>query len=644
MTPPPEPPVTPDEELPPPPSDLPEETKFPPIKTRRPSAFAGLRRALAIFEKDAKTMAKHGLVSAIILLVFLGIVFYILSFGMEQAVSMNLGDGGNGDGGKGGPGPLPGSTDHTPPSASATISPSNNVVSGTLVTLDASHSTDNVGIIYYVWNIQFDQKNSSPNALSLYGPTVTYAFGPIGQYNISLTVVDSSWNMNQTNRHLTVRSANPSDTESPTLNGGMDMNVTAGTTVTLNGSIATDNVAVVNWTWNFNDIIPQTLYGENQSYRFDNVIYSNSNSGPNSGANPGDYYIQLIVRDAAGNTNSGGVHVRVQPHNNQNSPPTAQGVVTSKVNVGETVTMDASGSRSDNGPVSCFWYVQQNNTMTVLTGQTASFTATQQGMYQVTLAVRDSANNTAVVQDLTVLSYPAGTSTTEIAWDATPLGVDIPFNVLTYSYGVALLVSIIYVGGFFAKGFTHEITKGTIKTLFFGPISVTNMVFSKILYPIIIGPLFIFPLVFLSLSRFNRPPTEVLLITFVAYAMTVVTMVAAAYGSCMIFVATKRMSIKPSVMSRVFLYLSLVATTTVFWWAAYILENWTKSTMWKDLNNSYGGITSLSPFHQGGVYLSHALLGTAQMPDLWTFALPAVVIALGIVASRKLYSDIFSRE
>jgi len=640
MTPPPEPPVMPDDELPPPPSDLPEETKaFPPIKTRKPGVFAGPRRALAIFEKDVKTMAKHGLVSAVILLIFLGIVFYLLSFGMEQAVLMNMGDGGNGDGGKGGPGTLPGSTDHTLPSASATISPSNDVVSGTLVTLDASHSTDNVGIVYYVWDFQLCNKD-----LSLYGRTVTYAFGPIGQYNISLTVVDSSWNMNRTNLSLNVRSANTSDTESPTANWGMEQNVTAGTIVILNGSIATDNVAVVNWTWRFNDIIPRTLYGETPSYRFDNVIYDSHNSG----TKPGDYWIELIVRDAAGNTNptqSGGANVRVQPLNNQFNPPNAQGSVTNKVNVGENVTLDASASRSDSGPVNCFWYVQQNNTWTVLTGQTASFVATQQGMYQVTLAVREPlSHNVAIMEDMQVLSYPAGTSTTEIAWDATPLGVDIPFNVLTYSYGVALLVSIIYVGGFFAKGFTHEITKGTIKTLFFGPISVTTMVFSKILYPIIIGPLFIFPLVLLSLSRFNRPPNEILLITFVAYAMAVVTMVAAAYGSCMIYAATKRMSIKPSVMSRIFLYLSLVATTTVFWWAAYILENWTKSTMWKDLNESYGGIASLSPFHQGGIYLSHALLGTAQMPDLWTFALPAVIIALGIVASRKLYSDIFSRE
>jgi hypothetical protein len=628
MTPPPEPPVVPDDELPPPPSDLPEETKaFPPIKTRKPSPIAGLRRALAIFEKDVKTMAKHGLVSAIILLIFLGIVFYLLSFGMEQAVSLNMGDGGNGDGGKGGPGPLPGSTDHILPSVSATVSPSNNVASGTLVTLDASHSTDNVGIVYYVWDFGLYD-----NDLSLYGRTVTYAFGPIGQYNITLTVVDSSWNMNQTNISLTVRSANTADTEAPVLFGGMDQNVTAGTNVTLNGSIATDNVAVVSWTWNFKDVIPRTLYGQFPHYTFDNA---------------GDYWIELNVRDAAGNTNSphsGGVHVQVRPLNDVKNQPHAQGSVTNRVNAGENVTLDASGSSSGNGPVICIWYVQQNNTITVLTGQTTSFTATQQGIYQITLAVRDSDHNVATMEDLMVLSYPAGISANEIAWDATPLGVDMPFNVLTYSYGVALLVSIIYVGGFFAKGFTHEITKGTIKTLFFGPISVTNMVFSKILYPIIIGPLFIFPLMFVSLSRFNRPPTEVLLITIVAYAMAVVTMVAAAYGSCMIYVATKRMSIKPSVMSRIFLYLSLVATTTVFWWAAYILENWTKSTMWKDLNNSYGGITMLSPFHQGGVYLSHALLGTAQLPDLWTFALPAVIIALGIVASRKLYSDIFSRE
>ena len=91
--------VTPiaDDELPPPPADLAETTKkFPPIKTRKPGASAALRRAGAIFGKDARTIAKHGLISSVILLVFLMVMFYIASYAMFMFVSTDLGGKGNG--------------------------------------------------------------------------------------------------------------------------------------------------------------------------------------------------------------------------------------------------------------------------------------------------------------------------------------------------------------------------------------------------------------------------------------------------------------------------------------------------------------------------------------------------------------------
>jgi len=38
------------------------------------------------------------------------------------------------------------------------------------------------------------------------------------------------------------------------------------------------------------------------------------------------------------------------------------------------------------------------------------------------------------------------------------------------------------------------------------------------------------------------------------------------------------------------------------------------------------------------------LIGTEWTLDLWVFAIPVILIVGGIIASRKLYGDIFSRE
>ena len=210
---------------------------------------------------------------------------------------------------------------------------------------------------------------------------------------------------------------------------------------------------------------------------------------------------------------------------------------------------------------------------------------------------------------------------------------------------MALLSSVIFVGGLFAKGYSHEIQKGTIKVLFFGPISVTTTVFSKILYPIVVGPFLIFPLVMLSLSTFGQDPGEIFVITLVAYLLAAITMVAAAYGSSLIYMVAKRMVLKPTVISRMFLYFSLLGTMTVFEWLSVVLDMWLKVDTYGDLYDSYGGGAALlSPFHQGGVYLSSRILETAQSPDWWVFSIPAVLIVLGILASRKLYPDLFSRE
>jgi chitodextrinase len=611
----------PDDELPPPPSDIAEESKsYGEIKTKKSGPSATMKRAFTIFEKDLTTMAKHGLVSAVILFIFLAVIFNIMSFAMSESMRFDIGES---DDGNDGPGTLPNSNDHTPPVADAGSSIS--VVAGTMVTLDASDSTDDVALIYYMWMFSENSRD-----IELYGRTVHHTFYTIGHFEMALVVVDSSWNMNETRLSIDVTPAS-SDNQPPNANGGSEQSVIAGSHVTLDGLNSTDNVLVTNWTWIFRDYqdrLDRVLFGPSPDYWC---------------VNAGELSIQLIVRDAAGNVGQGGTMVHVMPSGMDMQPPQASITVDSQVSVGDEVMLDASESFDDQGINDYTWFIGHNNTIRTLNGPVASFIAEEQGMYEVTLAARDNSGNVGV-DEREVLVYPAGVDPDTISWVSTPFGTDVSFNLLTYVYGIALLSSVIFVGGLFAKGFTHEIAKGTIKVLFFGPISVTTMIFSKILYPIFLAPIFIFPLMVISLTVFEQSLGDILMITLVSYLLTVVTMVAAAYGSCLLYIGAKKMVLKPSIVSRMFMYFSLLGTLTVFEWFTFVLDQWQQTTRWNAMYQDFGVISTLSPFHQGGMFLSNTILGTSWTLDIWTFAIPVVLIVGGLFASKRLYSDMFSRE
>ncbi len=610
-----------EEELPPPPTDVAQQTKnYAEVKVRKVGPLASVKRAFIIFEKDLRTMAKHGLISSVILFVFLAIVFYIMSFTMEQAVKFDFG-GDGGDGGDKGPGIPPG-TGVNMPVAELSVSPSTSITAGTTVTFDGTDSTDNSAIEFYVWS-----GSDGYQDIEIYGSVVQHAFLAVGDYEMRLIVVDDEWNINETLTTIHVSRAT-SDTVQPVNILGPSLEASVGEFVTLDGSNSTDDVGIVDYTWTFEDGIVRVLHGATASYQFNNAGFFNVN---------------LIVRDAAGNIAHGSMNVNVHANPGDTQWPNANANAPSSVNIGDEVQLDASGSNDDQGISSYTWYVNHNGTTTTLNGVRTSFEASEFGPYSITLIVRDFAGNTGKWEGMTIAT-PAGMELEKVSWTATPFGQDISFNVLTYSYGIALLASVIFVGGLFAKGFTHEITKGTVKVLFFGPISVTTMVFSKILYPLLIGPIFIFPLVAIGLSRFDHPLTEVLMIALVSYAFAAVTMVSAAYGSNLLYLATKKMSLKPSVLSRMFLYFSLLGTLTVFEWMAFLLDNWQKTSSWSNMYDSYSGIAALSPFHQGGMILSNLLTGSTWSIDIWVFAIPVILIVGGVFASRRLYGDIFARE
>jgi hypothetical protein len=615
----PEPPAPPsDDELPPPPTDIVAESKgFPELKIKKPKPLATIRRAFIIFEKDIRTMAKHGLVSAVILFIFLAIVFSIMSFSMKQAMQFSFDQGGESKG-------IPGASGVDPPTANTAVTPSGSIVAGTSVTLDASTSTDNGRIVYYAWSIKDGVRD-----VDLYGQMVHFTFYAVGSFDVQLTVVDDEWNINETSVKIEVaRATGSTDTEAPNIPDTPPFNANIGAPVDLNGSIATDNVDVVNWTWIIEDVRKNVLYGEVQSYVFNYA---------------GSFGITLSVRDAAGNTAKQWASVNVPSMGGGTETLQATADIPQNVQIGDTVQLSSRGSNDKQSSSSTTWFVKHNNTIITLNGGTVSFTANEFGPYEVTMIVRDGSGNYGRTEGMTIAT-PPGMSFSTTSWTSTPFDVDISFNLLTYSYGIALLASVVFVGGLFAKGFTHEITKGTVKVLFFGPISVTTMIFSKILYPLIIGPIFIFPVVFIGLSQFDQSTADVLRITLVSYLMVAVIMVSAAYGSCLIYIAARKMVLKPSVISRMFLYFSLLGTLTVFEWLSFVLDQWQKTTSWDALYHDYTWVAVLSPFHQGGMFLSNSLIGTHWALDLWVFIIPAVLIIGGALASSKLYGDIFARE
>jgi PKD repeat protein/ABC-type oligopeptide transport system substrate-binding subunit len=270
---------------------------------------------------------------------------------------------------------------------------------GDAVTFDGSGSSDNVGIVEYVWTFTVD---STP--VELTGVSAEYTFDVAGTYEVTLTVTDAEGNSGTDS--VTIEVASTAVNEAPVADAGADQVVEVGSTVTFDGSDSSDDAAIDTYTWTFTyDSAPETLTGESPTFVFDIA---------------GEYEVTLTVEDGEGLTDSDTMTVTV------GTAPVADAGADQTVDVGDTVTFDGSGSTDSDGTiVSYTWTFVYQSSARTLTGVSPTFDFDVAGTYTVTLTIVDDIGLTS-------------TDTVQITVEGDELDGDDDEKSFIESYGLAL--------------------------------------------------------------------------------------------------------------------------------------------------------------------------------------------------------------
>jgi len=238
------------------------------------------------------------------------------------------------------------------------------------VIFNASSSSSMFTIENYTWEFIYDE-----GAVTLYGEVTDFIFRIVGNYSVNLTIsaggdtgTDQMW--------IHVR-----DITSPTAVAGDQITIEQGTILSFNGSASTDNVGIVNYTWNV------SYGGQAQAFLYEVTPYFEFTE-------PGFYFVRLNVSDAAGNFDIDGFAVYVV----DTDAPLADAGVDQEVEVGALVTFSGTGSTDNVGIANYTWTFTYNGSAVTLYGVSPEFQFWVMGNYTVTLNVTDAEGNWDVDQ------------------------------------------------------------------------------------------------------------------------------------------------------------------------------------------------------------------------------------------------------
>ncbi len=277
-----------------------------------------------------------------------------------------------------------------------------------------------------------------------------------------------------------------------------------------------------------------------------------------------------------------------------------------------------------NGSYTYFWNFGDGQNTTAL-NPSHTFGPTDD-VWRVTLTVRDNDLNESTSNEVHV--------TVE-----TPGGESLPINLLDVVYGYMVLVTMILIPVAFSANYGGEIRKGTVRALTLYPVGVLEVTIAKLLYAAIAGFLFTFPISVLPTLGLGKPAADILGIYAVAYLFSFGIVAVAAFSANALCYATKRMYVKPTLMPYLFVLYSFFLTYRIFG----LLMGALAGGGAEGIRESFAPLIALSPYHQGGLLLAQALGGSGS-PDWAVFAIPVLLVVLGVWLSKRLWPDIYEKE
>ncbi len=264
---------------------------------------------------------------------------------------------------------------------------------GGTVIFNGSGSSDNTGIVNYTWKYTYNGTTQT-----LYGMVANFTFYTAGNHSVNLTAFDAVGNSDTDQMWVHVRDITP-----PIADAGTKQTIDLGETVFFNGLTSTDNIGIINYTWNFTyngqEIL---LYRVTPNFTF--FI-------------PGLYLLTINVTDAAGNWDTDNMIVMVMDTTDTIFPAASAGI-DQEVVVGATVTLDGSDSTDNVAITNYTWTFTYNGSIITLYDVSPQFTYWVPGDYDVTLNVTDAAGNWAA--DSVIIHVMMGPDTTP---PATPTGL-----------------------------------------------------------------------------------------------------------------------------------------------------------------------------------------------------------------------------
>ncbi len=287
--------------------------------------------------------------------------------------------------------------DVTPPTANA--GPDETLNEDTPYTFDSSGSSDNVGIATYYWDID------ASDGLDWITPDYIVAspmhiYSQPGIYTVTLRVTDAAGNWALNTTVITVL-----DVTSPTADAGLNDVVDEDKPYIFNASASTDNVGIVNYSWDMDDSDGIDWGNPDHTGLFPAHIFTE----------PGTYIVTLRTSDAQGNFATDTMVIEV----NDVTKPILN--VEFEKTIDEDVEYEYNASlSSDNTGITTYHFSFGDGSS--LSGNEAivKYTYTNPGAYVVMVNITDKAGNwfsgswLVSVRDITPPLNPDGLSISKI--------------------------------------------------------------------------------------------------------------------------------------------------------------------------------------------------------------------------------------